>query len=173
MRRSLLTLALGLTIVAAGCGGGGSDGGDHAGGHALSQEEFVSQANRICRAGAEKINAKAKEVQSRIQDAKSAEEQQKAVADVLEETAKEYDPYLAQLGDLHPPDAISADWRKFLDGVNEAFDLIPDLADATRAGNRDKLSELTTKFSQIAGDTRPFAQKYKLDDCLPENSPSS
>jgi hypothetical protein len=172
MTRSLLALALGLTIVAAGCGGSG-DGGGNGSGDALSKDEFVAQANKICRAGAEKINAKAKEVQTKIQDAKSAQEQQKAVADVLEETAKEYDPYLAQLADLHPPEAITADWKNFLGGVNEAFDLIPDLADATRAGNRDKLSELTTKFSQIAGDTRPFAQKYRLDDCLPENSSSS
>jgi hypothetical protein len=173
MTRYLLTLALGLAMVAAGCGGSGDGGGDGGGGKALSQEEFVSQANKICRAGSEKINAKAKEVQSKIQDAKSPEEQQKAVADVLEETAKEYDPYLGQLADLHPPDSISGDWKKFLDGVNEAFDLIPDLADATRDGDRDKLSELTTKFSQIAGDTRPFAQRYRLDDCLPENSSSS
>jgi uncharacterized phage infection (PIP) family protein YhgE len=171
MTRALLMLAVGLALVAAGCGGG--DGGGSGEGNALSQEEFVSQANKICRAGAEKINAKAKEVQGKIQDAKSANEQQKAVADVLEETAKEYDPYLDQLAGLKPPSSISGDWKQFLDGVNQAFDLIPDLADATRDGDRDKLSELTTKFSQIAGDTRPFAQKYRLDDCLPENSPSS
>jgi uncharacterized protein YpuA (DUF1002 family) len=172
MTRTLLTFALGLALVA-GCGGGDdNDNGGDAGGKTLSQDEFVSQANQICREGAEKINAKTKEVQAEIQAAKSAEEQEKAVADVLEETAKEYDPYLQQLGDLKPPEEITGDWQKFLDGINEAFDLIPDLADATRDGDRDKLSDLTTKFSQIAGDTRPFAEKYKLSDCLPENSTS-
>jgi hypothetical protein len=174
MTRSLLMLALGLAMLAAGCGGGDdSSGGDTGGGETMSQEEFVAAANKICREGSEKINAKTQEVQSKIQDAKTAEDQQKAVADVLEETAKEYDPYLERLADLNPPENVSAEWDKFLGGVNDAFDLIPDLADATRDGDRDKLSELTTKFSQIAGDTRPFAQKYKLDDCLPENSGSS
>jgi hypothetical protein len=172
MTRSLLTLALGLAMLT-GCGGGGDDNGGDGGGGQLSQEEFVSQANEICREGSEKINSKTQEVQSRIQDAKTPEEQQKAVADVLEDTAKEYDPYLDRLAALDPPDDISADWKKFVDGVSDAFDLIPQLADATRDGDQDKLSELTTKFSQIAGDTRPFAQKYQLDDCLPENSPSS
>jgi hypothetical protein len=174
MTRSLLMLALGLAMLAAGCGGGDdSSGGDSGGGETMSQEEFVAAANKICREGSEKINVKTQEVQSKIQDAKTAEDQQKAVADVLEETAKEYDPYLERLADLNPPENVSAEWDKFLGGVNDAFDLIPDLADATRDGDRDKLSELTTKFSQIAGDTRPFAQKYKLDDCLPENSGSS
>ena len=171
MTRPLLLLVLAAALLA-GCGGGGG-GGDKGGGGTLSRDEFVSQANQICREGAEKINSKTQEVQGKIQRAKTASEQQKAVADVLEETAKEYDPYLARLGDLKPPQDIAGDWQKFLDGVNRAFGLIPDLADATRQGDRSKLSELTTKFSQIAGDTRPFAQKYQLDQCLPENSPSS
>jgi hypothetical protein len=170
MTRAVLTLALGLALLA-GCGGSGDDG--NGGGDKMSRDEFVSKANEICREGAEKINAKTQEIQDKIQQAKGAEEQQKAVADVLEDTAKEYDPYLERLGDLQPPDEISGDWEKFLRGVNDAFDLIPDLADATRDGDREKLSELTTRFSQIAGDTRPFAQKYQLNDCLPENSSSS
>jgi hypothetical protein len=169
MTRRLLTLALGLALLA-GCGGGDDSGGG--GGDALSQDEFVSQANRICREGAEKINNRTDEIKQKLQDAKSAQQQQAVVADVLEETAKDYDPYLAKLGDLQPPGNLSAEWQKFLGGINDAFDLIPNLADAARDGDRDKLSTLTTKFSQIAGDTRPFAQKYKLDDCLPENSPT-
>ena len=171
MTRAFLALALGLALLA-GCGGDDNDGGG-GGGDAMTREDFVAEANKICREGEEKINAKAQEVQEKIQDAGSnAEDQQKAVADVLEETAKEYDPYLDRLGDLKPPEDLQADWDKFLAGVNDAFELIPDLADATRDGDRDKLSELTTRFSQIAGDTRPFAQKYELDDCLPDNSTS-
>ena len=45
--------------------------------------------------------------------------------------------------------------------------------DATRSGDRAKLQDLTTQFTQIAGDTRPFAQKYQLSDCLPDNSTTS
>jgi len=177
MTRTLLTLGVALALVA-GCGGGddknsGGGGGGGGGGEPLSQTDLVSKANQICREGAQKINTKAQEVQSKIQDAKTAEEQQKVVADVLEDTAKEYDPYLDQLHDLTPPDDLKADWDKFMAGIDKAFDLIPDLADATRSGDRSKLQDLTDQFTQIAGDTRPFAQKYKLDDCLPENGPTS
>ena len=176
MTRTLLTLGVALALVA-GCGGGddknSGGGGGGGGGEPLSQTDLVSKANQICREGAQKINTKAQEVQSKIQDAKTAEEQQKVVADVLEDTAKEYDPYLDQLHDLKPPADLEKQWNDFMAGIDKAFDLIPDLADATRDGDRDKLQELTDQFTQIAGDTRPFAQKYKLDDCLPENGPTS
>ena len=170
MTRTLLTLGVALALVA-GCGGGDDNksSGGGGGGEPLSQTDLVSKANQICREGSKKINTKAQEVQSKIQEAKSAEEQQKVVADVLEDTAKEYDPYLDQLRDLTPPDDLKADWDKFMAGIDKAFGLIPDLADATRDGDRTKLQDLTDQFTQIAGDTRPFAQKYKLDDCLPEN----
>jgi hypothetical protein len=171
MARWLLTVVCALALLA-GCGGDDNSGGG-GGGSELSQDELVSKANEICREGATKINAKAQEIQKKIQEAKGAEEQQKAVADVLEETAKEYDPYLEQLHDLKPPADLSDDWNKFLAGVDKAFDLIPDLADATRSGDRAKLQDLTTQFTQIAGDTRPFAQKYQLNDCLPDNGTSS
>jgi hypothetical protein len=171
MARWLLTLGLAVALLG-GCGGGDdkNDGGDGGGGgEALTQDELVSQANKICREGSAKINQKAQDVQQKD----SAEEQQKVVADVLEDTAKEYDPYLDQLHDLKPPADIAPQWDKFMAGIDKAFDLIPELADATREGDRSKLQDLTTEFTQIAGDTRPFATKYKLNDCLPENGPTS
>jgi hypothetical protein len=171
MLRWLLTVAVALALIA-GCGGDDNSSGGGGGGE-LSQNELVSKANAICREGATKINAKAQDIQQKIQDAKSAEEQQKAVADVLEQTAEEYDPYLQQLHDLQPPANLEQDWNDFLSGIDKAFDLIPDLADATRDGDRSKLQDLTTQFTQIAGDTRPFAQKYRLDDCLPDSGTSS
>jgi hypothetical protein len=172
MARWLLTLGVALALLA-GCGGGDDKSGGDGGGEALSQDELVSQANQICRDGSAKINEKAQEVQQKVQQADSAEEQQKVVADVLEETAKEYDPYLDKLHDLKPPANLEKEWNDFMAGIDKAFDLIPDLADATRDGDKDKLQNLTDQFTQIAGDTRPFATKYKLNDCLPENGPTS
>ena len=92
------------------------------------------------------------------------------VGDVLEDTAKQYDPYLERLDDLQPPEELAAGWDKFLAGVGDAFDLIPELAEATRDGDREKLQDMTNQFTDIADDTRPFAQTNGLDDCLPENS---
>ena len=90
------------------------------------------------------------------------------VGDLLEETAASYDPYLERLAELEPPEELADEWSSFLDGINEAFDLIPELADATRENDEEQLSELTQRFTEIAGDTRPFAERTGLDDCLPD-----
>ena len=169
MTRALLTLTFALALLA-GCGGGDDGGDSGGGGDALSKDEFVSEANKICREGEQKVSAATKDSQAKIAQAKSGKDQQKAIADALESTAKEYDPYLERLKNLDPPQELSADWDKFVDGVSDAFDLIPDLADATRDGDREKLQELTAKFTKIGDDTRPFAQTNKLGDCLPDDS---
>jgi hypothetical protein len=161
MARVLLTLALAVSALA-GCGGD-----DDGGGSAPSREQFVADANRICREG-----ETTRDQQAKIKQASSPQEQQKVVADALESATEEYEPYMDRLRALEPPEDLAKGWGSFLDGVQQAFDLIPELADATREGDRQKLSELTTKFSDIAGDTRPFAQQQGLDDCLPENGAS-
>ena len=145
-------------LLLAGCGGGGETG--------PTKERFVDDANTICREGEAKIAEVAREQRSRL---RGGADQQKAVADVLEATAEEYEPYFARLRELDAPGDLEKGWSAFLDRVGEAFDLIPELADATRERDRAALTELTTRFSQIAADTRPFAQQNGLSDCLPDS----
>jgi hypothetical protein len=166
MPRVVLVVALVLSTLA-GCGGG-----DDGGGGGTSRESFVADANRICREGEQKVAETTRDQQSKIKQASTPEEQQKAVADALENATQEYEPYMDKLRALEPPEDLAKGWDGFLDGVQQAFDLIPELADATREGDRRKLSELTKEFSDIAADTRPFAQQQGLDDCLPENGAS-
>jgi hypothetical protein len=162
MTRGFVVLTMALAAVA-GCGGGDDDGGN-----GPSRQEFVGDANAICREGEQKISEVSQERQDEIRQAKSPEEQRKAVADVLETTVEAYRPYLDRLRDLEPPADLQGDWSNFLDDIGEAFDLIPELAEATRDGDRERLSELTTDFTRIAAETRPFAEKTGLDDCLPD-----
>ncbi len=153
-RSAVLVLALALL---AGCGGG-DDGGP-------SKDRFVADANRICREGEAAIAEVTREQQARLREAGG---DRRAIADVLETTTEAYEPYFERLRRLEAPSELQDGWTRFLDGVGEAFDLIPELADATRDRDRDALSELTAKFSQIADDTRPFAQQNGLSDCLPD-----
>jgi hypothetical protein len=142
-----------LVLVLAGCGGSGP-----------SEEEFAEEANRICREGEATVARTVEQLQART-DADT----QEVTADVLERSAREYEPYMDRLREVEAPDDLKDDWDAFLDRIEEAFGLFPRLAEATRSGDREELTELTTRFAQLAGDTRPFAQRHGLDDCLPEN----
>jgi hypothetical protein len=77
---------------------------------------------------------------------------------------------MERLRALDPPSDLEENWTSFLDGVERAFDKIPQLADATRAGNQKQLTALSEEFTQIARDTRPFAEDNGLDDCLPDQT---
>ena len=159
MTRLLLFLALAAAAIA-GCGGDDSS----------STGDFVADANKICREGEAKIQEVTKEQQEAAAKPESLEEQRKLVADVLERTAEAYQPYMERLQALDPPSDLAESWTSFLDGVERAFDKIPELAEATRAGNQKRLTELSEEFTQIARDTRPFAEDNRLDDCLPDQT---
>ena len=167
MPRPLLVLATALALLA-GCGGG--DDGDSGGGDGPSREQFVADANAVCRDGEEKIQEISNQGQQEVQQASSDAQRRDAVGDVLEQTAEEYRPYLDRLKGLEPPEDLADDWSNFVDGITEAFDLIPELADATRENDEQQLSQLARRFSAIAEDTRPFAESNGLDDCLPDES---
>jgi hypothetical protein len=158
MTRLLLILAFAVPVLA-GCGGGGDES---------STEDFVAEANKICREGEAKIQEVSREEAQSAGEADSLEEQRQAVAAVLERTTEAYEPYMERLRALDPPSDLDANWTTFLDGVERAFDMIPELADATRAGDEQKLTELSEEFTQIARETRPFAEDNGLDDCLPD-----
>ncbi len=167
MTRSLLALAFALALLA-GCGGGDVEGSDAGGGDGATKEQFVAEANRICREGEQKLSSITKDAQEEIRQAGSQREQQEAVADVLDKTVDEYQPVLDQLRDVQAPEELSEEWSKFLADIQAGFDKFPELADATRDGDREKLEELTADFTRIASDTRPFAERNGLEDCLPE-----
>jgi len=168
MTRLLVALVL---CIAALTGCGGDDGDDGGGsGEGPSRQEFVADANAICRDGEAKVDEVTGGGQQELQQAGSGEERRRLVGDLLEETADAYGPYLERLRDLQPPEDLAEEWSNFVDGISEAFDLIPELADATRENDEQQLSELTSRFTEIAQDTRPFAERTGLDDCLPEES---
>ena len=140
MTRLIVILTIALSTLA-GCGGGGEGS---------STEDFVADANRICREGAAELDEVSREEQAQIGRPDSLEEQRQAVAAVLERTAEAYEPYMERLRALEPPADLAESWTSFLDGVGRAFDRIPELADATRTGDQAKLTELSEEFTQIA-----------------------
>jgi len=169
VKRAIVTTLAALGLVA-GCGGSDdSDGGSDpattdAGSEALSQEEFVDQANALCRedkAEAERIVA---EVLAEAQAEGSTPEE--ATAEGLERSVEGAAQSVEDLGELTPPEEIQADFDEYLGRNEQANALIPELARATRENDRETLTQLTTEFLEIARPTRAFAQEQGITDCL-------
>ena len=87
-----------LTVLAAGCGGGG-----------LSREEFVDKANANC---AERLEAE-RDVYAR-----------KAT---VEEYKRVYDAELEKQRKLEPPDEMADDWRRYQQLSRESLDALVEL----------------------------------------------
>jgi hypothetical protein len=140
-------LAVLLLLVLAGCGGSGGP----------SHEEFAAQANRICREGQARVTEIAEQVEGRRPE---------EVADAIEQASDEFDPVLRRLRGLEAPEDIRNDWDAFLADIGEATELLGQVADAVRSGDREQGAELAARYEEIARQTRPFAQQYNLDACL-------
>ena len=89
-------------------------------------------------------------------------------AEVVDRTLPSVRSLIRRLRALRPPEEDEARVDRFIDQVETATNLVREFARAARAGDRAKISELTTRFAEIAGPTRRFAQDYGLRDCLPE-----
>ena len=161
MTRSLTLLLV--CALLAGCGGDDDDGGSD-GGDGSSESAFTAEVNKICAEGEKAISEI--EPLPEGEKANNPEEVRTAVANALEKTAEAYQPYLDRLRDVEPPEELAEGYSAFLDGIEGAFDKIPEVADATRANDQERLEELAQEFTDVAQDTRPFAEEHGLTECL-------
>jgi hypothetical protein len=155
--RTLAVAVAASALALAGCGGEDR----------LSLEEFKTQANEVCADGEKLAAGVAADV--REQGGTDAEE---AAAKILEQSREKYHPVLGRLKALKPPEDVQDRWDDFVAKIQEAFDLFPRVAEAIRAEDRAELQELTTRFAEIAGPTRRFAQDYDLQRCMPDDAPA-
>lgn len=169
MKVACATTLVGLVLLA-GCGSSDDQGTSDAGSETLSQEEFVEQANALCRenkAEAERIAADA--IANAQAEGSTPEE---ATAEVLERGADGAEQSVEELWELEPPEEVQEDFDEFLGQLERANELIPELARATRENDQESLMQLTTEFLEIAGPTRAFVQEQGITDCLPETPAS-
>ena len=152
MARLLLVLTTSLALLA-GCGGG--DDGDSGGGDGPSREDFVADANAICRTARRR---------SRRSRAKGSRSSSQASSD-KRAARRGRRPARADGRGVPPvprppattssrPEDLAEEWSNFVDGITEAFDLIPELADATRENDEQKLVGADAQVLRHRGATR-------------------
>ena len=142
----LLILALATGLIAAGCGDddddGGNGGGD--GGEALTKQEFITQADRICSEGNAEIEGDAEDAfGDSDQPPSQAEQEQFATDSVIPNVQNQVD----RIGELEPPEGDEDQIQAILDAANEGLDAGRDDPSAF-AGQGDPLAEATQLAKQ-------------------------
>jgi len=170
VKRARAILVATAAAFAGGCGGGGEppppppvaeDG-------RLSRPELVRRANEICARSEAAVALATRRGREAIDEGKVTGSSDEVVADAVLTGARVIKPYQRRLRALKPPRNDARGWNRFLHRIEDAAALFPSLARAIRSSDGAKLSELNTKFSRIAAETRPYAEQYGLGKCLPE-----
>ena len=153
--RPLATFACVAAVGAAlvGCGGGGSSISTPQ----LSKQEFVSQANAICR----QANNELRSLQAPTDLAGVA-----SFASQIEPIAKNL---LEKLSALEPPDELRSQYSEYLKTTNTQLERFPDLIAAAEAGDQSKTQAISNEIDASNGN--PIATNLGLTECAKNVQP--
>ena len=138
----LARIVAALALVALGACSGG-----------LSKEEFIEQADRLCRAADEKSEQlePPKTPEALDEFATGAEE----ITDDLVRDLRELEP---------PPDDVDLIDR-MIEQIESAIDLLPDIQDATQQKDIPEIERLVAELREQANEANRIAREYGLEDC--------
>jgi hypothetical protein len=156
-------------LAFAGCGGGsstgttGASGASGASGSApLSQSDFVSQANAVCKANNDQVEAlKAPSTTASVQDQVPTLEQNIAIAN---------DTY-TKLSAITPPSDLQAKYADFLSSGKSQIALANQVLDAAKANDTGKIQQIATKINADKAKTDSAAEALGLTECAKDVRP--
>lgn len=125
---------------------GCSDGG-------LSKEEFIQQADSICR--------EAEERTERIEPPRTPE----GLADFVDEAERITGELLADLRELEPPDEGRETIDRLLQRIEDALATLPELKEAAQNRAASRIQELGQELQQASSEANEIAQGYGLEIC--------
>lgn len=143
----LLAAALGVTAIAAGCGGDDEDGD----GEALTKQEFITQADQICAEGDRQIN-EAGSAQFGGQEPSAQEIEEFGTETVAPNIQNQVD----QIRALTPPEGDEEQVSAILDAAQEGIDEVEE--DPSLLNQGQDAGGAFTEANRLAED-------YGLTDC--------
>lgn len=148
MRASSVAVALMVVAVAsaAACGGGG--GGDR-----LTQEEYIAQADAICKDASDRIDA--------LAEPQTKEE----TIEYLQEGRAIGEDQLASLRELSPPESIEARVEEAYGLIEDQLALTEDLEQAVEDEDVARIDELVAEGEAIDQQANAIAQEIGLQEC--------
>lgn len=118
-----------------------------------SKEDFIEQADAICRRVAEQTD--------RLGTARDVEEFERFVDRAQELTADA----LRDLRDLERPDEDSDAISRMLDRIEEAASYLPEIKDAVASNDNEAMAEIGAKVQDAAREAQRIAQEYGFEEC--------
>ena len=144
--------ALLIVVAAVGLAAGwGGVGGDR-----LSKDEWIAQADTIC-----------KRVNDRLEQTEQPETMPELVT-VLDQGLKDVDEAIADLRALEPPEDIEPEVDAWLAKVEEASDEIEKARDAAKAQNEEQLSAALEDGTRVNDEGNRRARELGLKECAEE-----
>jgi len=134
-----------LAVLAAGCGGGGSD--------TMTKEEYVAGLNTIC----EDVNGKIDDIGTPT----SLED----LADKGEQVLEVYDEGIEEIGELNPPDEAADQHEELVASLKEQRDLSEQAVEAARDGDAEKAQELGGQIAPLETKSDQLATELGADQC--------
>ncbi len=149
MRSRAVTLAAiaAAAVAVAGCSGGG--GGDDR----LSKDEFIAQADAICKEANEKLDA--------LGEPASFEE----VASLAGDAIAIQEDAIAQLRALEPPAEDEATLNEAYALLDRQVEVGRQIQEAAAAGDAAKIEELVAEIEPIDEEADQIAADYGLEEC--------
>ena len=145
MRGSVAALVGVLSLLAAGCGGGGEE--------PLSKADFQSQANAICAKYEKQLNA--------LGTPSSIDEIPDLVQQALVILNKEIDEIAA----LNPPDELQSDFDKMIAASNKTKAAANDLSAAAKSGDQAAVQKALEDGNAASDEADQLAAGLGLGEC--------
>jgi uncharacterized membrane protein YccC len=140
MRRARIVVAV-VLLLFPGCSGGNS------------KEEFIEQADRLCREADEK---------TRDVEVPRTPEGLRDFVDQAQEISGEL---IRGLRQLEVPEGDRDTIERMLSRIEEAIAYLPELSEAARRRNAEELAEIGRRLQQASSEANRIAQEYGLQDC--------
>ena len=145
--RGLVAVLVGvLVLLAAGCGGGGSD-------TRLSREEFESQANAICAKYQKQLHA--------IGTPSSVEE----IPDLVEQALAILNKEVAEIAALSPPADMQTEFDAMIEASNNTKAAANDLSQAAKDGDQAAVQKALDEGNAASKKADQIATQLGLDSC--------
>jgi hypothetical protein len=150
MRKTLMVLgmiAVGIALVAAGCGGDDDDdtaattttgATGAAGGAPLSKEQFIAEANAICKQGTKELDQAAGEVFGKGQEPSQEEQERFITETALPNTQAQIDAIRA----LTPPEGDEEQITAILDEAQQELDELEQDPGSLTEGGEDPFADV-------------------------------